>query len=109
MTIKALDVGIAKQIGSYSDAVEAGPNLRWLYPSGTPGLTGAGELPPDIEAQAHIAWTHVLEMLSQAHMSIADIVKVTQYLTRPEDITAYANVRTRFLGNARPASMLLVI
>ena len=42
-------------------------------------------------------------------MSIADIVKVTQYLTRPEDITAYANVRTRFLGNARPASMLLVI
>ena len=45
MTIKALDVGIAKQIGSYSDAVEAGPNLRWLYTSGTPGLTGAGELP----------------------------------------------------------------
>jgi enamine deaminase RidA (YjgF/YER057c/UK114 family) len=35
--------------------------------------------------------------------------KVTQYLTRAEDIPAYAKVRTRFLGDARPASMLLVI
>ena len=42
-------------------------------------------------------------------MSVADLVKVTQYLTRAEDIPAYAKVRTRFLGDARPASMLLVI
>jgi enamine deaminase RidA (YjgF/YER057c/UK114 family) len=36
-------------------------------------------------------------------------VKVTQYLTRVEDIPAYAEVRTRFLGDARPASMLLIV
>jgi hypothetical protein len=34
---------------------------------------------------------------------------VTQYLIRPADIAAYAQVRNRFLGAARPASMLLVI
>ena len=48
-------------------------------------------------------------MLERAGMSVADLVKVTQYLTRAEDIPAYAKVRTRFLGDARPASMLLVI
>ena len=48
-------------------------------------------------------------MLERAGMSVADLVKVTQYLTRAEDIPACANVRTRFLGDARPASMLLVI
>ena len=30
-------------------------------------------------------------------------------LTRAEDIPAYAKVRTRFLGELRPAFMLLVI
>jgi 2-iminobutanoate/2-iminopropanoate deaminase len=42
-------------------------------------------------------------------MTVADIVKVTQYLTRAEDIAAYGKVRTRFLGDVRPAAMLLVI
>ena len=42
-------------------------------------------------------------------MTVADVVKVTQYLTRAEDIPAYAKVRTQYLGDARPASMLLVV
>ena len=48
-------------------------------------------------------------MLNRAEMTIADVVKVTQYLTRAEDIPAYSKVRTRFLGEASPASMLLVV
>ena len=39
-------------------------------------------------------------MLDKAGMTVADIVKVTQYLTRAEDIAAYAKVRSRFLGVA---------
>ena len=42
-------------------------------------------------------------------MAAADIVKVTQYLTRAEAIQGYAAVRARFLGDNRPASTLLVI
>jgi enamine deaminase RidA (YjgF/YER057c/UK114 family) len=48
-------------------------------------------------------------MLEQADMGLADIVTVTQCLTRAEDIPAYGNVRTRFLGELRPASMLLIV
>ncbi|MDQ2734318.1 MAG: RidA family protein [Pseudomonadota bacterium] len=103
------DVGVARQIGSHSDAVEAGPNLRWLMTSGTPGLSAAGELPRDIVGQSDIAWQHVVAMLAKAGMTVADIVKVTQYLTSAEDIAAYAKVRSRFLGGMRPASMLLVV
>jgi enamine deaminase RidA (YjgF/YER057c/UK114 family) len=50
-----------------------------------------------------------MNLLAKADMAVADIVKVTQYLTRAEDIQGYAAVRTRFLGDNRPASMLLVI
>ena len=42
-------------------------------------------------------------------MALADVVKVTQYLTRAEDIAAYAKVRSCFLGDIEPASMVLVI
>jgi enamine deaminase RidA (YjgF/YER057c/UK114 family) len=103
------DIGVARQIGAYSDAVETGTNLRWLFTSGTPGLSAAGDLPQDISGQAEIAWAHILHMLERTGMTVADVVKVTQYLTRAEDIQAYGIVRTRFLGNVRPASMLLVI
>jgi enamine deaminase RidA (YjgF/YER057c/UK114 family) len=109
MTHAIHDMGVAKQIGAYSDAVEAGPNLRWLLTSGTPGLSTGGELPPDITGQAELAWEHVVRILGSAGMTVADVVKVTQYLTRAEDIPAYGKVRSRFLGGARPASMLLVI
>ena len=103
------DIAIASQIGKYSDAIEVAANQRWLITSGTPGLSAAGQVPENITGQAEIAWGHVVAMLKKAGMTVADIVKVTQYLTRTEDIKAYAAVRTRFLGEARPASMLLVI
>jgi 2-iminobutanoate/2-iminopropanoate deaminase len=103
------DVAIAKQIGAYSDAIETKPNLRWLYTSGTPGLSEAGDLPKDIAGQAELAWQHVIKMLKQADMSVIDLVKVTQYLTRAEDIKEYAKVRSRILGDVRPAFMLLVV
>jgi 2-iminobutanoate/2-iminopropanoate deaminase len=109
MPHKIYDIGVASQIGKYSDAVETVPNLRWLHTSGTPGLETDGNLPGDITGQSEIAWKHILRTLEQAGMTVADMVKVTQYLTRTEDIPAYAKVRTRFLGDARPASMLLVV
>lgn len=103
------DIGVARQIAAYSDAIEVGPNLRWLLTSGTPGLATDGDLPKDISGQAELAWKHLISILERAGMTVADIVKVTQYLTRVEDIAAYGKVRTRFLGDVRPAAMLLVI
>jgi enamine deaminase RidA (YjgF/YER057c/UK114 family) len=103
------DIGVAKQIGAYSDAIEVAPNLRWLVTSGTPGLMAAKELPRDIIGQSELAWKHVLTILEKAGMTVADVVKVTQYLTHAEDIPAYAKVRSSFLGDNCPASMLLVI
>jgi 2-iminobutanoate/2-iminopropanoate deaminase len=109
MNHKIVEVGVARQIGAYSDGIEVKPGLRWLMTSGTPGLATDGQLPEGIEAQAVLAWEHALKMLHQADMGIADIVKVTHYLIRSEDISAYAKVRSRFLGEMRPASMLLIV
>jgi 2-iminobutanoate/2-iminopropanoate deaminase len=109
MTHKIHDIGVAARIGTYSDCIEASPNQRWLFTSGTPGMDAAGEMPGDITAQAELAWGHILTMLDRAGMAVGDLVKITQYLTRAEDIPAYAKVRARMLGDARPASMMLVV
>jgi len=103
------DIGIASQIGKYGDAVEVPAHAKWLLTSGTPGLAKDGVVPEGIAAQAELAWNHIAEMLDRAGMAVHDLVKITQYLTQESDIAAYAQVRNRFLGDLRPASMLLVI
>ena len=109
MNHKIHDVGVAKQIGAYSDAIEVAPNARWLMTAGTPGLALDGQLPSDLTGQAELAWTHIVAMLNKAGMSVHDLVKVTHYLLRAADIPAYVKVRSKYLGDARPASMLLIV
>jgi len=103
------DIGIAKQIGKYSDAVEVPLLGRLLMTSGTPGLTPDGDLPKTFEGQAEQAWRNVLAALEKAGMSVQNLVKIVQYLVRAADIPAYAEVRARMLQGHRPASMLSVV
>jgi 2-iminobutanoate/2-iminopropanoate deaminase len=103
------DIGVAKQIGAYSDAIEVAPDARWLMTAGTPGLALDGKLPLDITGQAELAWAHIITILNKAGMTVHDLVKVTHYLLRAEDIPAYVKVRSKYLGDARPASMLLIV
>jgi 2-iminobutanoate/2-iminopropanoate deaminase len=109
MSHKAIEVGAAKHIGRYSDAIETASGLRWLHTSGTPGVADDGTLPAGIEAQSRLAWKYILAALAEARMTTADIVKVTTSLTDAKNIAGYAKVRAEILGDLRPAFMLQVI
>lgn len=109
MSHKIHDVGAAKHIGRYSDAIETEAGLRWLHPSGTPGVAEDGSIPEGIEAQSRLAWKHILAALEKSGMTTADLVKVTTTLTNAKDIPGYAKVRSEVLGEARPAFMLQVM
>jgi enamine deaminase RidA (YjgF/YER057c/UK114 family) len=105
----AHDIGVARQIGKYSDAVEVPGNARLLFLSGTPGLGPNGELSPNFEEQAEQAWRNVAAALEKAGMKIENLVKITQYVVRQEDLAVYRTIRERALGGHRPASMLSVV
>lgn len=111
MTTKNIihDIGIAAQIGKYSDAIELPGSSRLLFLSGTPGLTTDGLLPETFEEQAEQAWKNVFALLAHADMGPQHLVKVSQYLVRPEDIPNYGPIRSKWLRDYRPASMLAVI
>ena len=100
---------IAAAFSSYSLAVEAPAQARWLYVSGQVGVTPDGAFANGPEAQMEAAWRNVLAILDSAGMGAGDLVKVTAYLTRAEDTGLYRQVRDRMLGGAEPASTLLVI
>ena len=104
---RMLNVGVAARVGTYSDAVEIAPGKRMLYVSGTPGLSAeTGQIPDSFVDQADLAWRNIKAILAEAGMGVEDIVKLTQYLIRRDDLAAYRDIRSRHLGTCRPASML---
>jgi enamine deaminase RidA (YjgF/YER057c/UK114 family) len=94
----------------YSHGIELPPEARVVYCAGQLGLKLDGSFAStDIRGQAEQAWRNVGAVLGAAGMGYEDIVKLTHYLTRREDIPAYREVRAQFLGKLAPASTLLVI
>ncbi len=100
---------IAAAFSRYSLGVEAPAQARWLYVSGQVGVAPDGAFADGPEAQMEAAWRNVLAILESAGMGAGDLVKVTAYLTRAEDIGLYREVRDRMLAGAEPASTLIVI
>jgi 2-iminobutanoate/2-iminopropanoate deaminase len=80
-----------------------------LFLSGTPGLTHDGQLSETFEGQAEQAWKNVFELLERAGMGPQHLVKTSQYLVRSEDLPRYPPIRSKWLKDNRPASMLVVV
>ena len=100
---------IAAAFSSYSLAVEAPAQARWLHVSGQVGVEPDGAFADGPEAQMEAAWRNLLAILESAGMGPGDLVKVNAYLTRAEDTGLYREVRDRMLAGAEPASTLIVI
>ncbi len=100
---------IAAAFSRYSLGVEAPATARWLYVSGQVGVAPDGAVADGPEAQMETAWRNVLAILDSAGMGPGDLVKVTVFLTRAEDVGLYRQVRDRMLAGAEPASTLIVI
>ena len=93
----------------YSHGIELPPQTRLLYLAGQLGISADGKMAADIRGQAEQAWRNLGSVLEAAGMGYQNLVKVTHFLTRREDIPVYREVRAKFLGAHAPASTLLII
>jgi enamine deaminase RidA (YjgF/YER057c/UK114 family) len=80
-----------------------------LFVAGQVGIRPDGVTGQGIAEQSRIVWDNILEVLRLGGMGIADVVKVTTFLTSPDDIKDYSAVRLGFLGDHRPTSTLLIV
>jgi 2-iminobutanoate/2-iminopropanoate deaminase len=95
--------------GMYSQGVVAPAEGRWLYIAGQVGMRRDGSYPADFEGQARQAWQNLIGVLEAAQMNVGDLVKVNTYLTDRAHFPLFGPIRAGFLGDARPASTLLIV
>ena len=66
-------------------------------------------MPAGFEAQCELAWRNLLEVLRSAGMGAKNLVKVTTFLTHPDQTETNSRVRRDALGDARPALTVVVV
>ena len=93
VNIRHTPTSVAAPFGPYSHAVEVPEGSRLLYISGEVGVLPDGTVPETIEAQAEACWQNIIAILADAGMGIEDLVKITTYLVRSEDVVAAGAAR----------------
>ncbi len=100
--------GLAEPISHYTDAVRAG---ELLFVSGCIAVDADGRLVggDDVVAQARQVFANLVAALEAGGASLADVVKVTVFLTDVGDRAAVNEVRKELFGATRPASTLVEV
>lgn len=93
----------------YSQAVEVAPGGRLVFVSGQTGVRHDGTRPEAEEDEHQQAWDNVLAILKAQGLGPGDIADVTAYVTSPQAVAIYRQVRDRMLAGAEPASTLLIV
>lgn len=90
---------------AYSRAVVDGD---WVFVSGTTGFDYAKmTIDDDVAGQTEQCFRNIDAALRAAGASVRDIVRVTYVLPRREDFEACWPVMRRWLGETRPAAMMI--
>jgi reactive intermediate/imine deaminase len=100
----------AKPVANYKMAtrMESG---RLLYISGQVAWDAAGNIvgKGDVRAQAKQVFENLRGVLRAAGGDLANLMKITTYITRIEDFPAVAQVRGEVFQGELPASTLIVV
>lgn len=100
--------GVHDTLGMYSHAV-------WLdsalFVAGQVALDRSNQLvgPDDIVAQTRQVFANLTAILAEAGGGLDDVVKLTVYLTRREDLPGYRAVRDATLAQPLPATTLVFV
>src|SRR5688572_13475927 len=101
--------GAPRPFSNYSQAVEISAGARVLHISGQVGIDLDGTIPLDEKLQHEFAWRNVLAILKAERMTARNLVDCHVYITNPQSVGLFREVRDRLLDGARPASTLLVV
>jgi 2-iminobutanoate/2-iminopropanoate deaminase len=100
---------IVSPASGYAQAVAVHDASRWLVISGQVGLDPDGQLVGDTRAQIQRCFRNIIEVLHANDMQVANLVKITAFLTSTDGTPAFREVRDELLAGHVCASTLLVI
>ena len=97
-----------QQIYSHAVETELG-NVRQLHVSGQVGVRADGTVPSDFASQCEQAIENVEAVLRSGQMTMADVLKLTYYVVRREDLPLLNEKRLKRWPGVRPAVTTLLV
>ena len=101
--------GIRPPFARYSYGVEIPAGHRILVCSGQLGVAPDDRVPPTIEEQTHLCFRNIGEVLKEAGMTFADVVRINSFVVSREHLKGYMSVRDLYIGDPAPASTLMMV
>ena len=93
----------------YSHAVEIPAGKRLVLCSGQLGIGPDDQVPEDTGAQTELCFKNIAAILSEAGLTLNDIVRINAFVTGREHLQAYMDVRNGLFSDPAPASTLMIV
>ena len=93
----------------YSHGVEVPAGKRLVLCSGQLGIGPEDAVPDDAGAQTELCFKNIAAILSEAGLTLNDIVRINAFVTGREHLQAYMDVRNRLFSDPAPASTLMIV
>ncbi|MFI5709930.1 RidA family protein [Kribbella sp. NPDC051620] len=95
--------------GNYTHGVQVDGARRLVFVSGqVPWGDGQGKIPDSFEDQCRMVWRNILAVLAEAGLGVANLVKVTTYLSDRQYRALNSKIREEILGNHAPALTIII-
>jgi 2-iminobutanoate/2-iminopropanoate deaminase len=98
-----------KPRGGYSQAMMVSGAARLLFVSGQVPEAPDGQVPEDFAGQCRLAWENVRAQLREAGMDLANLVKVTTFLSDRLHGVENRQIRNEILGELTPALTVVIV
>jgi len=100
---------IRPPFGRYHHGVAVPSGSRFIFTSGQLGVRVDDSVPETVEEQAEICFEAIRAILAEGGMDLTDIVRLSAFVTRREDMRRYMSVRDRYVSDTPPASTLFIV
>jgi 2-iminobutanoate/2-iminopropanoate deaminase len=99
---------VTQPAGGYAQVCEVSGAQRFAYISGQIPQSLDGKVPSGFDEQCRQVWRNIEAQLAAADMTIANLVKVTTYLSDRKYNLANRTVRNEVLGEHAPALTVII-
>jgi 2-iminobutanoate/2-iminopropanoate deaminase len=100
---------IRPPLARYSHGFSVPAGHRLVITAGQLGIDPADKIPADSEGQAEICFTNIEAILAEDGMTMANVIRLSVYVTAREHMAGYRRARDRRFPGTPPATTLLVV
>jgi enamine deaminase RidA (YjgF/YER057c/UK114 family) len=94
--------------GAYAQAMRVSGASELLFVSGQIPVDRAGNVPDSFGEQCRLVWRNIEAQLRAGGMNLADVVKVTTFLSRRQYANENSAIRRELLAGLTPALTIII-